>query len=82
MIASLRGTVLVAHQPSFLVVEVGGVGFKVFVPASVFDELDGVGRDGIEFLEGLHDHRVVAGREIDEHAGLATITRREAPGLR
>ena len=44
MIASLRGTVLVAQQPSFLVVEVGGVGFKVFVPASVFDELDGVGR--------------------------------------
>ena len=44
MIASLRGTVLVAQQPSFLVVEVGGVGFKVFVPASVFDEMDGVGR--------------------------------------
>jgi len=44
MIASLRGTVLHVQQPSFLVVEVGGVGFKVFVPASVFDELDGVGR--------------------------------------
>ena len=44
MIASLRGTVLVAQQPSFLVVEVGGVGFKVFVPSSVFDEMDGVGR--------------------------------------
>ena len=44
MIASLRGTLLVAKQPNFLVVEVGGVGFKVFVPATVFDELDGVGR--------------------------------------
>jgi len=32
------------QQPSFLVVEVGGVGFKVSVPASVFDELDGIGR--------------------------------------
>jgi Holliday junction DNA helicase RuvA len=44
MIASLRGTVLHVAQPSYLVVEVGGVGFKVFVPASVFDDLDGVGR--------------------------------------
>ena len=46
MIASLRGTALHIHQaqPSFLVVEVGGVGYKVVVPASVFDELDGVGR--------------------------------------
>jgi Holliday junction DNA helicase RuvA len=44
MIASLRGTVLQMQQPTFLVVEVGGVGFKVFVPASVFDELDGIGR--------------------------------------
>jgi Holliday junction DNA helicase RuvA len=45
MIASLRGTVLTIQHPSFLVVEVGGVGFKVFVPASVFDDLDGVGRN-------------------------------------
>jgi|SRR5579859_2540634 len=44
MIASLRGTVLHIQQPSFLVVEVGGVGFKVSVPATVFDELDGIGR--------------------------------------
>jgi holliday junction DNA helicase RuvA len=44
MIASLRGTVLQVHQPNFLIVEVGGVGFKVFAPASVFDELDGLGR--------------------------------------
>lgn len=44
MISSLRGTVLHVEQPTFLVVEVGGVGFKVNVPASVFDDLDGVGR--------------------------------------
>ncbi len=44
MISSLRGTVLQLNHPDSLVVEVGGVGFKVFVPALVFDELDGVGR--------------------------------------
>lgn len=44
MISSLRGTVLQLNHPDSLVLEVGGVGFKVFVPASVFDELDGVGR--------------------------------------
>jgi Holliday junction DNA helicase RuvA len=44
MIASLRGVVLQAEPASFVVLEVGGVGYKVFVPSSVFDELDGVGR--------------------------------------
>ncbi|MCC7360869.1 MAG: Holliday junction branch migration protein RuvA [Anaerolineales bacterium] len=44
MIASLRGTALVVDPPNLLVVEVGGVGFKVSVPSSVFDALDGVGR--------------------------------------
>jgi Holliday junction DNA helicase RuvA len=44
MISSLRGTVLHMAHPTFVVVEVGGVGFKVNVPATVFDELDGVGR--------------------------------------
>ena len=34
MIASLRGTVLQLEPPSFLVLEVGGVGYKVFVPAT------------------------------------------------
>jgi Holliday junction DNA helicase RuvA len=43
MISSLRGTVLHVDTDS-IVVEVGGVGFKVFVPASVFDSLDGMGR--------------------------------------
>ena len=54
MIASLRGTVLHIQQPSFLVLEVGGVGFKVFVPASVFDELDGIGRPAF-----LHTYLIV-----------------------
>ncbi len=44
MISSLRGTVLHMEPPAFLVVEVGGVGFRVNVPAPVFDDLDGVGR--------------------------------------
>jgi Holliday junction DNA helicase RuvA len=44
MISSLRGTVL--HiGPDSLIVEVSGVGYKVFVPATVFDSLDGVGRN-------------------------------------
>ena len=41
MIASLRGTVLQISPPDSIVVEVGGVGLHVHVPASVFDELDG-----------------------------------------
>jgi holliday junction DNA helicase RuvA len=54
MIASLRGTVLVIDPPNTLVVEVGGVGFKVSVPSSVFDDLDGVGRTVF-----LHTHLIV-----------------------
>jgi Holliday junction DNA helicase RuvA len=44
MISSLRGTVVQVSHPAFVVVEVGGVGFKVNVPGTVFDDLDGVGR--------------------------------------
>lgn len=54
MISSLRGTVLSISPPDSLVVEVGGVGLKVFVPASVFDSLDGVGR-----TVSLHTHLAV-----------------------
>ena len=50
MISSLRGTVLQLNHPDSLVVEVGGVGFKVFVPASVFDELDGAKAGRTAFL--------------------------------
>ncbi len=44
MISTLRGTVQHLEHPTFLVLDVGGVGYKVFVPAGVFDDLDGVGR--------------------------------------
>lgn len=54
MIASLRGTVLHINPPESLVVDVGGVGLLVHVPASVFDELDGVGRGVF-----LHTHLIV-----------------------
>ena len=72
MIASLRGTVLVAQQPSFLVVEVGGVGFKVFVPASVFDEMDGVGRSIFlhTYLIVREDALTLYGFSTEEQRGL------------
>lgn len=54
MISSLRGTVLQSQPPNALVIEVGGVGFKVNVPASVFDDIDGVGRTAF-----LHTHLMV-----------------------
>ncbi len=44
MISSLRGTILQTQPPHSLVIEVGGVGYKVNVPGSVFDDLDGAGR--------------------------------------
>jgi Holliday junction DNA helicase RuvA len=54
MISSLHGTVLHLARPDYMIVEVGGVGFKVFIPASLFDELDGVGRPVF-----LHTHLIV-----------------------
>lgn len=54
MISSLRGTILSLSPPDSLVVEVGGVGFKVYTPASVLEALDGVGR-----TVSLHTHLVV-----------------------
>lgn len=53
MIASLRGTVL-AIAPDSLIVDVGGVGFKVLVPTSVAEAAEGVGR-----LVSLHTHLAV-----------------------
>jgi len=72
MIASLRGTVLHVQQPSFLVVEVGGVGFKVFVPASVFDDLDGVGRGVFlhTYLIVREDALTLYGFSSEEQRGL------------
>jgi Holliday junction DNA helicase RuvA len=53
MIASLRGTLLSLQPPDSLVVEVGGVGYRVAVPASVLDGAD-VGRSIF-----LHTHLIV-----------------------
>ena len=44
MISSLRGTILQITPPDQLILEVGGVGFKVLAPASVIEELEGIGR--------------------------------------
>lgn len=44
MIASLNGT-LRAIGKDFLVVQVGGIGFQVFVPGTLFDGLEGVGQE-------------------------------------
>ena len=43
MIASLRGLIQ-QTGPDFLIIEVGGVGLKVFAPTSVFDHVAGVGK--------------------------------------
>jgi holliday junction DNA helicase RuvA len=53
MISSLRGTVL-SITPDVLVVEVGGIGFKVLVPTSVAEAAEGVGR-----TVSLHTHLAV-----------------------
>lgn len=53
MIASVRGTV-VKIESDHLVVEVGGVGLKVFAPRPVLESLDGVGRSVT-----LHTHLIV-----------------------
>ena len=53
MIASLRGIVIEIGS-GHLVVEVGGIGLRVLVPASVRENLDGVGRS-----VRLHTHLIV-----------------------
>ena len=52
MIARLTGTVA-ALASDHLVVQVGGVGFRVYVPSIVLDQVDGVGRP-VELLTHLH----------------------------
>ena len=44
MITFLRGQ-LVETQPAYVVVEVGGVGYQVFIPLSSFDKLPPVGEE-------------------------------------
>lgn len=53
MISSLRGLLLHIDSDS-VVVEVGGVGLKVFVPASAFEHLNEVGKTVF-----LHTHLIV-----------------------
>lgn len=51
MIVRLAGT-LIARQPPFLVVDVGGVGYEVEAPITVFDHLPAVG-EPVELLTHL-----------------------------
>ncbi len=52
MIARISG-VVAAVGPDHLVVQVGGVGFRVFVPTPVLERVDGVGRP-VELVTHLH----------------------------
>ena len=52
MIARLSGTIA-AVRPNHLVVQVGGVGFRIHVPTSVLERIDGVGRP-VELVTHLH----------------------------
>jgi Holliday junction DNA helicase RuvA len=54
MISSLRGTILQITLPDQVILEVGGVGFKVLAPASVIEELEGIGRTAF-----LYTHLIV-----------------------
>ena len=54
MIASLRGTVLQITPPDLVIIEAGGVGYKVNTPSSTLNELEGVGRTAF-----LHTYLVV-----------------------
>ena len=52
MIASLRGTILEKH-PNRIVIDVGGVGYEVFVPLSTFY---GLGEVGSAITVRIHTH--------------------------
>lgn len=58
MIASLSGTILKIENSS-LVVNVGGVGIRVFVPRTVLEDVGGVGRS-----IRLHTHMIVREQEL------------------
>ena len=58
MIASLSGTILKIEETS-LVVSVGGVGIRVFVPRTVLEDVGGVGRS-----IRLHTHLIVREQEL------------------
>ena len=52
MIASIRGK-LEARGENYIVVDVGGIGFKVYVPTSLLDRLGGLGSQ-VELFAYLH----------------------------
>jgi len=52
MIAHLRGTLL-SKKPGQVVLEVGGVGYKVFIPLSTYYDLDG---EGTAVAFRIHTH--------------------------
>ncbi len=58
MIASLSGTILKIEQSS-LVIGVGGVGVRVFVPRTVLEDVGGIGRS-----LRLHTHLIVREQEL------------------
>jgi Holliday junction DNA helicase RuvA len=58
MIASLSGTILKIEENS-LVIGVGGVGVRVFVPRTVLEDVGGVGRS-----IRLHTHLIVREQEL------------------
>jgi Holliday junction DNA helicase RuvA len=58
MIASLSGTILKIEDSS-LVIGVGGVGVRVFVPRTVLEDVGGVGRS-----IRLHTHLIVREQEL------------------
>jgi holliday junction DNA helicase RuvA len=58
MIASLSGSILKIEESS-LVIGVGGVGVRVFVPRTVLEDVGGVGRTLL-----LHTHLIVREQEL------------------
>jgi len=58
MIASLSGTILKIEESS-LVIGVGGVGVRVFVPRTVLEDVGGIGRS-----LRLHTHLIVREQEL------------------
>jgi holliday junction DNA helicase RuvA len=70
MIASLSGTILQVEENS-LIVGVGGVGLRVFVPSTVLEDTGGAGRP-----VRLHTHLIVREQELALY-GFATAEDRQ-----
>jgi Holliday junction DNA helicase RuvA len=72
MISSLRGTILQITPPDQLILEVGGVGFKVLAPASVIEELEGIGRTAFLYTQLLvrEDALTLYGFSSEDQRGL------------